>query len=369
MNTGWRLFWLREGRDERDGRYVRSSSSPGSSTSSSSTRIEGWTGGWSAGAAASRAARHSLHLYRRPRARRPRTAPARRCSRPRSLHRLAASGARRLAPALLRSLPCSQMLPPPTCTLRTLPCSHWPPPLALASPPRARRCSTPCTLFAPSRADARHSLHASLLPCSQCSTPALLALRRCLPCSQMPSPASCTGVAASVLADAPPRTLLRAPCSHSPRTLCSLPPVLAEAPALAHLPCSQMPPRTPCTSLRTLPCSQCSSALLHCFAPSRAREAEPPALASPLPCSQMLEPPHSLHVSLPPVLADPFPGHSLQLYPPQPTPCTHVSPLPRTPAERGRFPSAGAMAERAVGCDARLRRRAPGTPRLRFSLQ
>ena len=115
------------------------------------------------------------------------------------------------------------------------------------------------------------------------------------------------------------------------------------------LPCSQIsePPHS-LQYLRRLPCSQIS---------------EPPHslhFCRSLPCSQMPEPPHSLHVLRRlPCSQIPFPGHSLQKYPPRLLPCTHVSLLPCAPEERGRFPRAEAMAEFAVGCDARLRRRAP----------
>ena len=117
--------------------------------------------------------------------------------------------------------------------------------------------------------------------------------------------------------------------------LASHPPVLADAPAPALLALASPPP-----VLADAP----APALL--------------ALASPPP---VLPPPHSLHLlrSLP-CSQIPLPGHSLQRYPPSLLPCTHVLPLVCTPAERGRFPRAGAMAARAVGCDARSRRRAPG---------
>ena len=137
---------------------------------------------------------------------------------------------------------------------------------------------------------------------------------------------------------------------------------------LRRLPCSQkLPPPHSLHTLRTLPCSQKlpSPHSLHLLRTLPCSQMHPPphslhALRT-LPCSQMPEPPHSLHLlrSLP-CSQIPFPGHSLQRYPPQPTPCTHALPVVCTPTSRGRFPSAGAMSARAVGRDARSRRRAPG---------
>ena len=131
-----------------------------------------------------------------------------------------------------------------------------------------------------------------------------------------------------VLADGRAPTLL---------ALATVPPVLADAPAPALLALASPPPML-ADARAPAPCT--------CFAASRARRSQNPRtlhLLRRLPCSQI-----------------PLPGHSLQRYPPHPTPCTHLSPLVCTPAERGRFPRAGAMAARAVGCDARSRRRAPG---------
>ena len=191
---------------------------------------------------------------------------------------------------------------------------------------------------------ARHSLHwLRRLPCSQKLPPphSLHWVRR-LPCSQMLEP---------------PHSLhwLRClPCSQKPEPPHSLH-------LLRSLPCSQMLP----APARRLPCSQMlPPPLLALPSPSRSQMHPPPhslhALRT-LPCSQMPEPPHSLHLlrSLP-CSQIPFPGHSLQRYPPQPTPCTHALPVVCTPTSRGRFPSAGAMSARAVGRDARSRRRAPG---------
>ena len=196
---------------------------------------------------------------------------------------------------------------------------------------------------------------------AEASSPALARTLRTLPpvLAEASSPALLAPSLPPVLADARPRTPSQ--CSQMPpHSLHSLlPPVLADA-----------RPRTPCTSFA------------HAFATSRARRCSSPALlalaslppvladAPPphslhalrtLPCSQMPEPPHSLHLlrSLP-CSQIPFPGHSLQRYPPQPTPCTHALPVVCTPTSRGRFPSAGAMSARAVGRDARSRRRAPG---------
>ena len=131
---------------------------------------------------------------------------------------------------------------------------------------------------------------------------------------------------------------------------------------LRRLPCSQMP--APPHSLHLLRCLPCS------------HKPEPPHslhLLGCLPCSQIPPPPHSLHsVRRLPCSQIPFPGHSLQKYPPLPLPCTHVARLPAPPAERGRFPRAGAMAERAVGCDttpsprSRRRRRDFRVSSLRF---
>ena len=155
---------------------------------------------------------------------------------------------------------------------------------------------------------------------------------------------------------APPPPVL---AKHLPRTPCA-----SSAPSRARrCPC----PRPPCTGFAAsrarrspaphslhgfhLKCSQM-------LAPPLLALARSPVLAdaSPPPCALRTlrarsEPPHSLPPSLPPVLAIPFPGHSLQRYPPQPTPCAR--PVVCTPTSRGRFPSAGAMSARAVGRDAR----------------
>ena len=94
--------------------------------------------------------------------------------------------------------------------------------------------------------------------------PALLALARTLPCSQMLEP--------------------RTPCT-----------------CFCCLPCSQMfPPRTPCTGFAPSRARRSESPRTPCtcFAPSRARKCSSPALlalTSLPPCSQMAEPPHSLH--------------------------------------------------------------------------
>ena len=201
---------------------------------------------------------------------------------------------------------------------------------------RARRCSrprTPCTCFA-MVAEARARRSPPVLP------PHSLQLYRSLPCSQML---------------APPHSL------HWVRSL----------------PCSQK--LAPPHSLHLLRCFPCSQMLppphsLHCFrcfpwsqmlrAPALlAYFSMPPVLADLppphslhwlrcLPCSQILRAPALLALaSHPPVLADAFP-RALLAEIPSPTPTVHARPIAHPPPpSRGRFPRAGAMAFRAVGCD------------------
>ena len=122
---------------------------------------------------------------------------------------------------------------------------------------------------------------------------------------------------------------------------------------LRRLPCSQMP--EPPHSLhwcRCLPCSQIC---------------EPPHslhwLRS-LPCSQMPEPPHSLHrFRCLPCSQIPFPGHSLHKYPESAFPCGHNGPRgPFASPERDRLPRFASMTVclRAERCDLRRTERGSG---------
>ena len=142
----------------------------------------------------------------------------------------------------------------------------------------------------------------------------------------------CTRVAASRARRCPrPRT----PCS------CIAPPVLADLSRCIALPCSQMlPPPHSLHLLRNLPCSQMPPPphSLH-----RLRR---------LPWSQMPEPPHSLQLYRTlPCSQIPFPGHSLHKYPPLLFPCGHFGRNgPFASPERGRLPRLFGMSSRGALC-------------------
>ena len=208
--------------------------------------------------------------------------------------RAAASGNPRTpSRQLRRGLPCSQMLEPRT-------------PAPAAASPRGGRCSLP-----------RH-------PCTW------RRLRACR--SERSGDAAALGSHPPVLAARVPAL---APASH--------PPALADALAPPHslhrlrcLPCSQMPERrTPCTCIEAsegiADAPGPDGALHACFAASRARRCSRPRT----PWRRFGMRAHARRDarallalgSLPPVLADPLPRHSLHKYPRLALPCGHVGPL------------------------------------------